>query len=134
MACHAITPAVCRFKVPSLLKLNLDLLLETTWLHSVAVQTRRKRQHTKKKRRWVGVIGSTRNECHDTKCPSARRLAMVRKDTGARIEVSDCLWIVANEAVDSTRACHTMRRSSRRLVCRGRPERGHRVNDVSSVH
>ncbi|GFV50613.1 hypothetical protein TNCV_2212761 [Trichonephila clavipes] len=37
----------------------------------------------KRRRRWVSVKGSTRNRRRDSKCPSVRRLRMVREDTGA---------------------------------------------------
>ncbi|GFW66395.1 hypothetical protein TNCV_3433571 [Trichonephila clavipes] len=38
--------------------------------------------HSKRRRRWVGVKGGTRIGRHDSKCPSARCLRMVREDTG----------------------------------------------------
>ncbi|GFT25306.1 uncharacterized protein TNCV_181561 [Trichonephila clavipes] len=59
---------------------------------------------------------------------------MVRKDTGAPTEEAICAWMAADEAVSCTRAFLTMWRSSRRLVCRGRPEPGFRVNDISRIH
>ncbi|GFU08937.1 uncharacterized protein TNCV_1318151 [Trichonephila clavipes] len=103
MAPHTITPAVgavCRCKIKaglrrspwghhtrtrlsSLLRLKLDSSLKTTWFHSAAVQFPRARHHSKRRRRWVGVKGSTRNGRHDPKCPSDRHLRMVREDTGA---------------------------------------------------
>ncbi|GFU56324.1 uncharacterized protein TNCV_582581 [Trichonephila clavipes] len=102
MAPHTITPAVgelCRYKtkarlrrsplglhkrtrLSSLLRLNLDSSLKTTWFHSAAVQFPRARHHSIRRRRWVGVNGSTRNGRRDQKCPSARRHRMVREDTG----------------------------------------------------
>ena len=54
------------------------------------------------------VIGSTRNGRRDTRCLSARRLAMVREDTGARSEGAACVWIADNEAVGSKCACRTV--------------------------
>ncbi|GFW74122.1 hypothetical protein TNCV_4176671 [Trichonephila clavipes] len=39
-----------------------------------------------------------------------------------------CAWMAADEVVGCTRAFLTMWRSSRRLVCRGLPEPGLRVN------
>ncbi|GFY36699.1 uncharacterized protein TNCV_2566611 [Trichonephila clavipes] len=45
-----------------------------------------------------------------------------------------CDWMAADEAVGCKRAFLTMWRSSRRLVCRGRPEPGLRVNDISWIH
>ncbi|GFU77226.1 uncharacterized protein TNCV_4126031 [Trichonephila clavipes] len=97
MAPHIITPAVgavCRCKaktglshspralntrirLPSLLRLNLDSSLKTTWFHSAAVQFPRAWHNSKRRRRWVGFEGSTRNGCRDPKCPSARCLRMV---------------------------------------------------------
>ncbi|GFX39697.1 uncharacterized protein TNCV_2104411 [Trichonephila clavipes] len=124
MAPHIITHgvgAVCRCKakagsrrsprglhtltqLPLLLKLDLDSSLKTTWSHSVADQY----LHSKRRRWWLGTIGSVRNGRRDTRCPSARRLALVREDTGARSEGAACVWTVANEAVGSTRACRMM--------------------------
>ncbi|GFX37974.1 DDE_3 domain-containing protein [Trichonephila clavipes] len=59
---------------------------------------------------------------------------MVRENTGAPNEGAICAWMVAYEAVGCTRAFLTMWWSSRRLVCRGRPESGLRVNDISRIH
>ncbi|GFW04045.1 uncharacterized protein TNCV_2051611 [Trichonephila clavipes] len=39
------------------------------------------RHHSKRRRQWVGFKGSSRNGHRDPKCPSARRLNMVREDT-----------------------------------------------------
>ncbi|GFU20630.1 uncharacterized protein TNCV_3785241 [Trichonephila clavipes] len=100
MATHTITPAVgavCRCKakaglrrspldlltrtrLSSLPRLNLDSSLKTTWFHFVAVQFPRARHHSKRRRRWVGVKGSTRNGRRDPKCPPARRLRMTFGD------------------------------------------------------
>ncbi|GFT78080.1 uncharacterized protein TNCV_2820761 [Trichonephila clavipes] len=49
-----------------------------------------------------------RQGCPDAKCPSARRLRMVREDTGKPSEGATCAWIVADEAVGCTRAFLTM--------------------------
>ncbi|GFX59797.1 uncharacterized protein TNCV_1778361 [Trichonephila clavipes] len=65
---------------------------------------------------------------------SARRLRMVREDTGAPYEGATCAWMVTDEAVGCTRAFLTMWRSSQRLICRGRPEPGLRVNYISRIH
>ncbi|GFT75209.1 transposon Tf2-6 polyprotein [Trichonephila clavipes] len=46
-----------------------------------------------------GVKGSTRNGCRDPKCPSARRLSMVREDTGAPSKGATCVWMATDEAV-----------------------------------
>ncbi|GFV09496.1 uncharacterized protein TNCV_3158931 [Trichonephila clavipes] len=94
----------------------------------------RTRHHTQRKRQWVGVKGSTRNGLRDPKCPSAGRLCMFREDTGARSEGATCVWIAVDEVIGYTRAFLTMWRSSRRLVCRGRPELGLRVIDISIFH
>ncbi|GFT08765.1 uncharacterized protein TNCV_663131 [Trichonephila clavipes] len=154
MAPHTITPAVgavCRCKakaglrrsprglhtrtrLSSLLRLNLDSSLKTTWFHSAAVQFPHVRHHSKRRRRWVDVKGSSRNGCRDPKCPSAKRPRMVREDTGAPNEGATCAWMAAYEAVGCTRAFLTMWRSSRRLVCRGRPEPRLHVNDISRIH
>ncbi|GFU13548.1 uncharacterized protein TNCV_938341 [Trichonephila clavipes] len=59
---------------------------------------------------------------------------MVREDTGALSAGATSAWMAADEAVDCTRAFLTMWWSSRRLVCRGHPETGIRVNDISRIH
>ncbi|GFX52784.1 uncharacterized protein TNCV_3719741 [Trichonephila clavipes] len=65
----------------SLLRLNLDSSLKTTWFHSAAVQFPRARNHSKRRRQWEGNIkGNTLNGRRDPKCPSARCLRMVRED------------------------------------------------------
>ncbi|GFX45179.1 uncharacterized protein TNCV_3432271 [Trichonephila clavipes] len=56
------------------------------------------------------------------------------EDTGAPNEGSGCARMAADEAVGCTRAFITIWRSSRRPVCRGRPEPGLRVNDISRIH
>ncbi|GFV01987.1 uncharacterized protein TNCV_946571 [Trichonephila clavipes] len=50
------------------------------------------------------------------------------------LEGATCAWITFDEAVGCTRAFLTMWWSSRRLVCRGRPQSGFRVNDISRMH
>ncbi|GFW86770.1 uncharacterized protein TNCV_2809251 [Trichonephila clavipes] len=110
MAPHTITPAVvavCRCKakagercsswgvhtrtrLSSLLRLNLDSQLKMTSFHYAVFQFPRARHHLKRRRRRVGVKGSTRNGRHDTKCPSPRHLRMVREDTGAPIKGATC--------------------------------------------
>ncbi|GFU78914.1 uncharacterized protein TNCV_307551 [Trichonephila clavipes] len=59
---------------------------------------------------------------------------MVREDTGVPNGGAACAWMAADEAVGCTRAFLTLWQSSRRLVCRGRPEPGLRVNDISRIH
>ncbi|GFW67796.1 uncharacterized protein TNCV_3871271 [Trichonephila clavipes] len=132
MARHIITPAVgavCHCKVnaglrrsprglhkrtrlSSLLKLNLDSSLKTTGFHSAAVQFPRERHHSKRRRQWVGVKGSPCNGRRDPKCPSVRRLRIVREDTRAPSEGATCAWMAVDEAVGCTRVFLTMRLSS----------------------
>ncbi|GFW76254.1 uncharacterized protein TNCV_3800891 [Trichonephila clavipes] len=95
--------------------------LKTTWYHSAAVQIARACHHSKRRRRWVGVKCSTRNGHRDPKCPSTRLFRMVREDTEVPNEGSPCVRMMAYKAVGCTRAFITMRWSSRRLVCGGRP-------------
>ncbi|GFX41170.1 uncharacterized protein TNCV_2218681 [Trichonephila clavipes] len=64
--------------------------------------------HSKQRRRWVGVKGSTHNGRHDLKCPPARRIRMVRKDTVAPSEGAICAWMAADKAVGCTRVFLTM--------------------------
>ncbi|GFW34390.1 uncharacterized protein TNCV_221161 [Trichonephila clavipes] len=78
-----------RSQLSSLLSLNLDSSLKTTWFHSAAVQFPRARHHSKRRRRWVIVKGRTRNGRHDPKCP-ARRRHMAREDTGAPNKGATC--------------------------------------------
>ncbi|GFY24418.1 uncharacterized protein TNCV_1014661 [Trichonephila clavipes] len=59
---------------------------------------------------------------------------MVREDTAAPSEDATCAWMAADEAVGCTHAFLTMWWSSQRLVCRGRPDPGLRVNDFSRIH
>ncbi|GFU99771.1 uncharacterized protein TNCV_3840491 [Trichonephila clavipes] len=128
MAPHTITPAVgvlrrCRAKaglrrsppglhtrtrLSSLLRLNLDLSLKMTWFRFAAVQFPRAWHHSKRRCRWVGVKGSTRNGRRDPKCPSARHLRMVREDTRAPSKGATCAWMTAVEVVGCTRAFLTM--------------------------
>ncbi|GFX33146.1 uncharacterized protein TNCV_5043131 [Trichonephila clavipes] len=80
-----------------------------------------------------GRQASTRKGCRDSKCPSAKCLHMVREDTRTPNEGPTCAWMAADEAVGCTRVFLTMGRSSRRLVCRGHPEPGLHVNDISQI-
>ncbi|PRD34191.1 UNVERIFIED_CONTAM: hypothetical protein NCL1_15354 [Trichonephila clavipes] len=95
-------------RLSSLLRLNLDSTLKTTWFRFAAVQFPRARHQSKWRRRRLGVKGSTRNGLRDPKYPSARRLRMVREDTGAPSEGATCAWMTADEAVGCTRAFLTM--------------------------
>ncbi|GFX01095.1 uncharacterized protein TNCV_4580611 [Trichonephila clavipes] len=112
----------------------MDSSLKTTWFHTAAVQFPSAWQHSKRRRRRLGVKGSTRNGRHDPKCPSAMCLRIVRENTWAPSEGASSAWMVADEAVGCTRTFLTTWRSSRRLVCRGRPEPGLHVNDISRIH
>ncbi|GFW85670.1 uncharacterized protein TNCV_853201 [Trichonephila clavipes] len=96
-----------------------------------ALQFPRAWHHFKRKRRWVGVKSSTRNGRRDPKCHSARCHRTVR---GTPTEGAFCAWMAADEAVGCMRAFLTMWWSSRRLVCRVRPEPGLRVNCISQIH
>ncbi|GFX98748.1 uncharacterized protein TNCV_1503261 [Trichonephila clavipes] len=113
------SPGGLRTRTPlsSLVRLNVDSSLNTTWFHSAVVQFSRARHHSKRRRRWVGFKGSTRNGHRGSKCPSARRLRMVREDTGTPSEGATCAWMATDEAVGCKRAFLTMWRSSRQLVC-----------------
>ncbi|PRD32882.1 UNVERIFIED_CONTAM: Oca2 [Trichonephila clavipes] len=64
----------------------------------------------------------------------AKHLRMVQEDTGVSSEGATCAWMAADEAVGCTHAFLTMWRSSRRLVCRGRPQPGLRVNDITRIY
>ncbi|GFW43291.1 uncharacterized protein TNCV_2923391 [Trichonephila clavipes] len=66
-----------RTRLSSLLRLNPDSSLKTTWFHSTAVQFPGAWHYSKLRRLWVGVKGSSRNGRRDPKCPSGRRLRMV---------------------------------------------------------
>ncbi|GFV17041.1 uncharacterized protein TNCV_655941 [Trichonephila clavipes] len=76
-----------RTRLSSLLRWNLDSSLKTTWFHSTAVQFYRARHHSKRRRRLLGIKGSTRNERRDPECPSARHLRMVEKTQGPLMKV-----------------------------------------------
>ncbi|GFY21573.1 uncharacterized protein TNCV_1167181 [Trichonephila clavipes] len=124
MAPHTITPAVgvvCRCKAKTGLSRPGSIPLQSSFLVRDTTPN-------------GGVKGSTRNGRRNPKCPSARRIHMVREDTGAPIEGVTCAWMTVAKAVGCTRAFLTMRRSSRRLVCRGRPESGLHANDISQMH
>ncbi|GFV35507.1 uncharacterized protein TNCV_3205381 [Trichonephila clavipes] len=73
------------------------------------------------------VKGSTSNGRRDHKCPSARRLHMVREDTGALNEGATCAWPMEQLAV----RMHFLR-------CGGLlddwSEPGLPVNDISRIH
>ncbi|GFW70710.1 uncharacterized protein TNCV_2922651 [Trichonephila clavipes] len=119
-----------RTRLTSLLRLNLNSSLKTTWFHAAAVQFPRGRHHSKRRRRWVGIKGSTRDGHSDPKCPSVRRHCMDREDTRTPSEGASYASMAADETFGCTRAFFTMWRSSRRLVCRGHPELGLGVNDI----
>ncbi|GFV81970.1 uncharacterized protein TNCV_3151681 [Trichonephila clavipes] len=125
MVPHTITSvvgAVCHCKAKAGLK------------RSPRAQFSRAQHHSKWRRRWVGVNGSTRNGHHDHKFPSARCFRMFLEDTRDPREGATCAWMESDEAVGFTSAFLTMWQSFRRLVCRGRPEPGLRVKDISRIH
>ncbi|GFW82691.1 uncharacterized protein TNCV_3492631 [Trichonephila clavipes] len=154
MALHTITPAVgvvccCKVKVglryslwglhtrtrfSLLLELNLDSSLKSTWFHSVAVKSRRARRHSKWRCRWLGVKGRTRNGCHDTKISFGQAVCGGSRRHGAPSKGATCIWTAVNEAVGYTLYSLAIFVSYDVAVCRGRPEPGRLVNDVSSVH
>ncbi|PRD25307.1 UNVERIFIED_CONTAM: hypothetical protein NCL1_41289 [Trichonephila clavipes] len=103
LPCEAEHCLLEKWLLGAVLRLNLDLSLKTTWFHSTAVQFPRARHHSKRRRRWVGVKGSSRNGPRDPKCFSARCLRMVREDIGAPSEGATCAWMVVNEAVSCAR-------------------------------
>ncbi|GFX28044.1 uncharacterized protein TNCV_774281 [Trichonephila clavipes] len=74
------------------------------------------------------------NSALKTDMELSRRLRIVREDTGASSEGATCAWMMAKEAVGCTLAFLTMWWASRRLVYRGRPEPGLRINDISRIH
>ncbi|GFT51951.1 uncharacterized protein TNCV_1226641 [Trichonephila clavipes] len=74
-----------------------------------------------------------RNVRRDPKCPLARHLRMVREDTGAPTEGAICAGRAVDKAVGCRHAFLTMWWSSQRLVFRGHPEPGLRVNDISRI-
>ncbi|GFW31368.1 uncharacterized protein TNCV_2664681 [Trichonephila clavipes] len=123
-----------RTRLSSLLRLNLDSSLKTASFHFAAVQFPRAQHHSKWRRQWVGVKGSTRNGHRDSKCPSARHIHIVREDTGAPNEGATCAWRAADEAVGCMRTFLTMWWSSLRMVCRECPEPALRVNDIFRIH
>ncbi|GFS99246.1 uncharacterized protein TNCV_1600811 [Trichonephila clavipes] len=125
-----------RTRLSSLLRSNLDSSLKRTWFHSAAVRFTHARHHSKRSLRWLVIPrqGSTRNGLRNPKYPSTRRLRMVREDTGAPNEGALRAWKAADEAIDCKRVFLTMWRSSRQLVCRGRPETGLRVNGIYRIH
>ncbi|GFV21525.1 uncharacterized protein TNCV_5121121 [Trichonephila clavipes] len=59
---------------------------------------------------------------------------MVREDKGVPSEGAIFAWMAADEAVGCARAVLPMWWYSRRLACRGRPEPGFHVNDISRIH
>lgn len=120
-----------RKKLSSLPRLNLDSSLKTIWFHLIAVQSRRARHHSKRKRLWAS---STRNGRRDTKCASERRFALVVTDTEVCSEGATCVWLVDTDEVGSTHAWRIMLHSFLLSVWRGRPEPGRSVCDLSLIY
>ncbi|GFY36424.1 uncharacterized protein TNCV_3451291 [Trichonephila clavipes] len=99
MTPHSITPAVgavCHCKAKAGSRLSPRVQFPHAWHHS------------KQRRQWVGVKGSTRNGRRDPKCPSVRRLRIVREYTRALSEGATCAWMAADEAVGCKLAFLTM--------------------------
>ncbi|GFX70985.1 uncharacterized protein TNCV_1689681 [Trichonephila clavipes] len=90
-----------RKRLSSLLRLNMDSSLKTTWFHSAAVQFSRARDYSKRRRRWVGVKSSTRNGRRDPKCPSVRHISYGSRRHRAPSEGATCARMAADEAVGS---------------------------------
>ncbi|GFW79098.1 uncharacterized protein TNCV_3631291 [Trichonephila clavipes] len=109
-----------RTQLSSVLRLNMDSSLKTTWFHSAAVHFPRAWHYSKCRHQMVGFKASTRNGRYDPKCPSARPLSYGSRRHRTPSEGATIVWIAADEAVVCTRAFLTMWRSSRRLVFRGR--------------
>ncbi|GFU65444.1 uncharacterized protein TNCV_633671 [Trichonephila clavipes] len=86
-------------RVVGAVRLNLDSSLKSTWFHSAAVQFPRARHLSKRRRRWVGVKGSSRNGRRDRKCSSAMCLRMVPEDTGGPSEGTAYAWMAIDEVV-----------------------------------
>ncbi|GFV25465.1 hypothetical protein TNCV_1147351 [Trichonephila clavipes] len=63
-----------------------------------------------------------------------RHLAIVRSDTEARSKGDACVWMADHVTVGAMHVCRMMLRSSRPLVCRGQPEPGHHVTNLSLGH
>ncbi|GFY00845.1 hypothetical protein TNCV_3542191 [Trichonephila clavipes] len=86
-----------------MLKLNLDSSLKMTC--SISLQSNLVVHDTTPN----GGVGSECHWQHYTICPSARRLAMFREDTGVRSKGAAVVWTAANDAVGYlTRACRMM--------------------------
>ncbi|GFW42712.1 uncharacterized protein TNCV_473021 [Trichonephila clavipes] len=79
-----------------------------SWFHSASVQFPRAWHHSKQRRRWVGVKGSTCNGRFDRECSSVRHLRMVQVDAGSPCEVTTCAYMASDETIGCTRASVTM--------------------------
>ncbi|GFW91203.1 uncharacterized protein TNCV_3301791 [Trichonephila clavipes] len=107
MTSHTITPAVgavCRCKAKAGLRCSPRRLLTRTRIVITAEiksgfvakddlvsflgnQVSSCVADSKRRCRWAGVKDNTRIGCRDPECPSARRLHMVREDTGKVLSV-----------------------------------------------
>ncbi|GFX90953.1 e3 ubiquitin-protein ligase RNF13 [Trichonephila clavipes] len=76
-----------RTRLSSLLRLNLNSSLKATWFHSAAVQFPHAWHKSQRRRRWVGVKGSTCNGSRDPTYPSARRFRWFQKTQGPLMKV-----------------------------------------------
>ncbi|GFV94900.1 uncharacterized protein TNCV_1028981 [Trichonephila clavipes] len=81
---------------------------------------------------WLQDVMDIPLGCHV--CVVPRINSRVREDIGAPSEGATFAWMMADEEVGRTRVCLMMWWSSRRLVCRGHPEPGLHVNDISRIH
>ncbi|GFW12708.1 uncharacterized protein TNCV_3884181 [Trichonephila clavipes] len=93
-------------------EIESGFVAKTTWFHSSAVLISSNAAPLQKEESMGGVKGSTHNGHSDPKCPSARRIRMVRIDPGAPSEGATCAWMEADKAVGCMRVFLTMWRSS----------------------
>ncbi|GFW27342.1 hypothetical protein TNCV_2832421 [Trichonephila clavipes] len=95
---------------------GLSLCHGSTLGLTVYLQSHRAQRHFNQRCRWMDVIGSPRNRCHYTRCPSAWRLARLREGTWAHSEGVIYVSTELNKAIGFSRECRIMRPSSCRLI------------------
>ncbi|GFW77219.1 uncharacterized protein TNCV_2726491 [Trichonephila clavipes] len=110
----------------SVLRLNLDSSLKTTWFLSTAVHFPRVRRHSKRLRQRKHTYCASRSQMSFSQAPSY--------GYGLHCEGATCAWMAVDEAFGCTCSFLTMWQSSGRLVCCVRPEPCLRVNDISRIH
>ncbi|GFV51213.1 e3 ubiquitin-protein ligase RNF13 [Trichonephila clavipes] len=154
MALHTITPAVgavfsrkakaglkrsprglhTRTGLSLLLRLNLDSSLKTTWFHSTAVQILVRRTTPNE-----GVHGWVSRAAHviGTAIPNVLQpgvIVWIEKTQGSLMKVLPVPGCRPLKQLAVRVHFLLIWRSSRRLVCRERPEPDLRVNDISRIH